>query len=316
MINNIIFLDANTINPNEIDLGIFSNFGNFAYYERTQVNQIIERAKDANIVLTNKTVLNSDTLAQLPKLKYIGVTATGYNCVDIPAAKALGITVCNVAGYSTMSVAQQTMAMILAFTNRLAEHESLADWAAQPDFCYYKNPIIELSGKTLGLVGFGEIAQKVAQMAETFGLKILFYKTSPMANPPYGATQVDFETLLRESDYLSLHCPLTANNQHLIQASTLALMKPTAILINTARGPLVHEADLKVALDTGNIAGAYLDVLSVEPPTANHILAGTRNLKISPHIAWASVEARKRLVDIVYANITNYLAGTPTNVIA
>ncbi len=313
--NNIIFLDAQTINPKEIDLSIFSDFGNFTFHDRTSADQILERVKNAEIVLTNKTVLNAEMLAKLPSLKYIGVTATGYNCVDIAAAKSLGIRVCNVAGYSTMSVAQQTMAMILSFSNRLAEHDSLNKWASQPDFCYYDFPIMELEGKTLGLVGFGEIAQKVAQMAETFGLKIIFSKTSTMLNPPFSAKQVDFDTLLQESDFLSLHCPLTATNQHMINANTLAKMKPSAYLINTARGPLIHEGDLKDALEKNTIAGAYLDVLSVEPPSKKHILDNVKNLKISPHIAWASVEARKRLIGLVYDNIQNYLAGSPSNVI-
>ncbi len=315
MSKNIVFLDAQTINPQEIDLSNFSDFGAFTFYERTSPDQVLERIKNAEIVLTNKTVLSGDVLAQVPLLKYIGVVATGYNCVDIAAAKSLGIRVCNVAGYSTMSVAQQTMAMILAFSNRLSEHDSIKKWAAQPDFSYYDYTIIELQGKTLGLVGFGEIAQKVAQMAETFGLKIIFSKTSPLPNPPFSAQQVDFDTVLRESDFLSLHCPLTASNQHLINAHSLAKMKPTAYLINTARGPLVHEEDLKMALENNTIAGAYLDVLSTEPPAQNHVLENVKNLKISPHLAWASLEARKRLVAIVYSNIKNYLDGQPSNVI-
>jgi glycerate dehydrogenase len=312
----IVFLDAQTINPAEIDLNIFSDFGNFKYYDRTEQAQVLDRIADAEIVLTNKTVLNGEMLCELPHLKYIGVTATGYNCVDIVAAKKLGIRVCNVAGYGTMSVAQQTMAMILSFSNRLAEHNSLEKWASQPDFCYYDFTISDLEGKTLGLIGFGEIAQKVAQIAQTFGMKIIFNKTTPLTNPPEGTSQVDFDTILAESDFLSLHCPLNADNQHLLNASAFTKMKETAIIINTARGPLIQETDLAAALNTYQIAGAYLDVLSAEPPAKDHVLLHAKNLKISPHIAWASIEARTRLVKIVYANIENYLTGKPSNVIA
>jgi glycerate dehydrogenase len=312
----IVFLDAQTINPAEVNLQIFSDFGNFTFYDRTEQAQIFDRIKDAEFVLTNKTVLGREMLSKVPNLKYVGVTATGYNCVDIDAAKEFGIRVCNAAGYSTMSVAQQTMAMILSFSNRLSEHNSLQKWAAQPDFCYYDFSISELEGKTLGLIGFGEIAQKVAQIAQTFGMKIIFTKTTTLETPPANMLQIDFETILAESDYLSLHCPLTANNKEMMNAETFKKMKKTAILINTARGPLVQEIDLSEALNSGQIAGAYLDVLSVEPPTKNHILKDVKNLKISPHIAWASVEARKRLVKIVYTNIKNYISGTPSNVIA
>jgi glycerate dehydrogenase len=315
MFKKIVFLDAYTLNPNEIDLNIFSDFGEFKYYDRTSSEQVLNRIGDAEIVLTNKTVLNEATLKQLPMLKYIGVTATGYNCVDISAAKKMGIRVCNAAGYSTMSVAQQTMAMILAFSNRLAEHESPQKWAGQPDFCYYENSIEELQGKTLGLIGFGEIAQKVAEMAQTFGLKIIFTKTTPLQNPPKGTEQVDFDTLLKRADFLSLHCPLTAENKEILNEIAFTKMKKTAVLINTARGPLINESDLRRALDSGQIAGAYLDVLSVEPPSATHVLFGAKNLKLSPHIAWASLAARKRLIRICYDNLNNFLEGKPSNVI-
>jgi glycerate dehydrogenase len=312
----IVFLDAQTINPAEIDLNIFSDFGNFIYYDRSEQGQVLERIADAELVLTNKTVLSAEMLSKLPNLKYIGVTATGYNCVDITAAKQLGIRVCNAAGYSTMSVAQQTMAMILSYSNRLSEHNSMQKWAAQPDFCYYDFSISELDGKTLGLIGFGEIAQKVAQIAQAFGMKIIFNKTSLLSNSPVGTRQVDFDTILAESDFLSLHCPFNADNKDLLNDAAFSKMKKTAILINTARGPLINEADLANALNIGQISGAYLDVLSVEPPAKNHVLLDVKNLKISPHIAWASIEARTRLVNIVYANIENYLAGKPSNVIA
>lgn len=313
---NIVFLDANTINPNEINLEKFNDFGNFTYFDRTSTaDLVIQRAKNAEILLTNKTIISEQILDQLPHLKYIGVTATGYNIVDVAAAKKRGIVVCNAAGYSTASVAQQTIAMILAFANRLTEHSRFNNWASQPDFCYYNFSLQELAGKKLGLVGFGETAQATARIAQALGMQISIYKPSNLTENPMNVIQTDFETLLKESDYLSLHCPLTAHNQQMMNMETFKKMKSTAILINTARGGLINESDLKEALETDIIAGAYLDVLTTEPPAASHIFANTKNLKISPHIAWASLAARQRLIKIVYENIQNYLEGKPRNVV-
>ncbi|MCP9763311.1 D-2-hydroxyacid dehydrogenase [Lacihabitans soyangensis] len=311
----IVFLDSYTIHPQEIDLSVFSSFGKFIHYDRTPPELVWERAKDAEIVLTNKVVLDRLTMQKLPKLKYIGVTATGYNIVDIAAANELGITVTNARNYSSNSVAQQVFAMILSFSNRLAEHASFEKWASQPDFCYYDNSLTELSGKTIGLIGFGNIAQKVAKIALAFEMKVLVNKRTPLDSPIDGITEVDFETLLLSSDYISLHCPLTADNEKFINSAAFLKMKNTAVLINTARGGLINEEDLKIALNSREISGAYLDVLTVEPPAKDHILADVKNCKVSPHIAWASVEARKKLIEIVIENLKGFLEGKPQNVL-
>lgn len=311
----IVYLDTYTVHPQEIDLSVFSQLGEYVEYDRTLPSEILERAENAEILLTNKVPLNKTTLQKLPKLKYIGVTATGYNIVDIAAANDLGITVTNARNYSSNSVAQQVFAMILSFSNRLAEHASFEKWASQPDFCYYDNSLTELSGKTIGLIGFGNIALKVAKIALAFEMKVLINKRTPLDSPLEGITEVDLETLLISSDYISLHCPLTAENEKFMNAAAFLKMKDTAVLINTARGGLINEEDLKFALNSGEISGAYLDVLTVEPPAKDHILADVKNCKISPHIAWASVEARKKLIQIVYDNLKNFLEGKPKNVI-
>jgi glycerate dehydrogenase len=311
----IVFLDSYTIHPQEIDLSVFNSFGEFIHYDRTPADLVLERAKDAEIVLTNKVVLDRITMQKLPKLKYIGVTATGYNIIDIKAANELGITVTNARNYSSNSVAQQVFAMILSFANRLAEHASFEKWASQPDFCYYDNSLSELSGKTIGLVGFGNIAQKVAQIALAFEMKVLINKRTPLESLIAGITEADIDTLFNSSDYISLHCPLTTENEGFMNSSAFSKMKKTAILINTARGGLINEEDLKNALNSNEIAGAYLDVLAFEPPATGHILANVKNCKISPHIAWASVEARKKLIEIVFENLKGFLEEKPQNVI-
>ena len=311
----IVFLDAYTLNPKQIDLSIFKSLGEFITYDRTKPEELYERIKDADVILTNKTVLNKATIISLPKLRYIGVTATGFNVVDVEAARNKGIVVTNARNYSSNSVAQQVFAMMLAFANRLSEHSDFNRWASQPDFCYFQNNLTELSGKTIGLIGFGNIAQKVAQIALVFDMKVLVNKVRPLAEPIKGIEIVDLDTVLRNSDYLSLHCPLTAENEKFMNAEVFSKMKPSTILINTARGGLINETDLKVALETDQIGGAYLDVLAVEPPSENHILMGVKNLKISPHIAWASFEARQKLVEIVFQNLKAFLEGRSENVL-
>jgi glycerate dehydrogenase len=311
----IVFLDSYTVHPQEVNIDAFNELGEFVHYNRTLPHEVFERAKDAEIVLTNKVVLNRETIEQLPKLKYIGVTATGFNVVDIQAATEHGIMVTNARNYGSNSVAQQVFAMILAFSNRLSEHSDLKKWASQPDFCYYDYSFSELSGKTIGLIGFGNIAQKVAKIALGFEMKVLINKKTPLLNQIEGIAEVDLETLLRNSDFISLHCPLTLENEQFMNNSAFDIMKDSAVLINTARGGLINEVDLKNALESGKIAGAYLDVLAVEPPSENHILASVTNCKISPHIAWATLEARKRLMQIVFDNIKGFLEGKPQNVI-
>ncbi len=311
----IVYLDAHTVNPEEIDLNIFNTFGDFQWFDRTLPEQVVERANQATVLFTNKVKLDSDILNQLPHLKYIGVTATGYNVVDIVAAKELGITVTNAKNYSSNSVAQQVFAMILAFSNRLAEHDNPQKWVKNPDFCYFDYSLMELKDKTLGLIGYGDIGKKVAQIALAFEMKVLVHKKTPFGTVPENISEVNLATILSESDFLSLHCPLTSDNAGFINAESLSKMKASAVLINTARGPLVNEAELADALNAGKIAGAYLDVLSVEPPTKDNPLLAAKNCKISPHIAWGTLEARQRLIDIVYQNLANFLAGNPSNVV-
>lgn len=311
----IVFLDSYTVHPEEINLDVFKVFGEFVHYDRTLPSEVIERAKNAEILLTNKVVLDKTMMSQMPKLKYIGVTATGFNVVDIKAANELDITVTNAKNYSSNSVAQQVFAMILSFANRLSEHSSFESWASQPDFCYYNHSLSELAGKTIGLIGFGNIAQKVAQIALAFDMKVLINKRTPLNSPLEGIEEVELDPLLQTSDFISLHCPLTADNEKFMDASAYKKMKNSAILINTARGGLINEMDLRVALNSGEIAGAYLDVLAVEPPAKDHILADVQNCRISPHIAWASLEARLKLIDIVFENLKCFLEGKPQNVI-
>jgi glycerate dehydrogenase len=311
----IVFLDAFTVHPDEIDLNVFKTLGEFIFYDRTPKNLVWERAHDAEIILTNKTILDKDILGRLPLLKYIGITATGFNVVDIKAANDLGITVTNARDYSTNSVAQQVLAMILSFSNQLSQHDGIKKWSSQPDFCYYSDNLFELSGKTMGLIGFGNIAKKVSTIAHAFGMKILVYKPSPIEQKPEYIEESSLDFLLNNADTISLHCPLTDDNQQFINLENLKKMKKNAILINTARGGLINESDLKIALENDIIGGAYLDVLSVEPPADDHILLNTKNLKISPHIAWASIESRQRLIDIVYHNLHSFLEGKPVNIL-
>ena len=309
---NIVFLDAYTLNPlNDLDLSILNTLGNITLYDRTSPDQIIERAKDAEIILTNKCPLNAQTISQLPNLKYIGVVATGYNIIDIEAAKARRIIVANVRGYSSASVAQLVFSLILGFTNRVTEHAQNIEntWASCHDFCFYHSPLVELEGKTLGIIGLGDIGKKVANIGLGFGMKVLANKRDLTSGGMAGVELCSQEEILQESDFITLHCPLTTDNQQLINKERLTLMKSSAILINTSRGGLVHEQDLADALNTGVIAGAGLDVLSVEPPTLANPLLTAKNTIITPHIAWAGVNARQELLKGVVENIVAFQQG-------
>lgn len=309
---NIVFLDAYTLNPlNDLDLSVLNSLGEITLYDRTSPEQIIEQAKDAEIILTNKCPLNAQTISRLPNLKYIGVTATGYNIVDIDAAKAQGIIVANVRGYSSASVAQLVFSLILGFTNRVAEHAQNIDqtWTACPDFCFYHSPLVELEGKTLGIIGLGDIGKKVANIGLGFGMKVLANKRDLTSGRMTDVELCSQEKIFSESDFITLHCPLTVDNQQLINISTLAQMKPSAILINTSRGGLINESDLAKALNEGLIAGAGLDVLSVEPPTITNPLLTAKNTIITPHIAWAGVNARQELLKGVIENIVAFQQG-------
>jgi glycerate dehydrogenase len=315
---NIVVLDGFTLNPGDLNWEGLKALGTCSIHERTPPDQVFERAKDAEIVLTNKTVLSRETILKLPKLKYIGVLATGYNVVDIAAARERGVPVVNIPTYGTKSVAQMTFAMLLEMTQHVGHHaQTVAEgrWTRSPDFCYWDFPLIELEGLTMGIVGYGRIGQAVGELAVAFGMKVLVNKSTPPKETPKGVQFVDLETLFRQSDVVSLHCPLTPQTKELINAERIGWMKPTAFLINTGRGPLVDELALTNALNSGRIAGAALDVLAVEPPKAENPLFKAKNCLITPHIAWATHAARARLMNIAVANVKAFQDGKAQNVV-
>ena len=308
----IVFLDAYTLNSlNDLDLSVLDTLGRLTLYDRTAKDEIITRTQDADIILTNKCPLDALTISKLPNLKYIGVAATGYNIVDVEAAKNQGIIVTNVRGYSSASVAQLVFSLVLSFTNRVAEHAQSINqtWTSSPDFSFYYSPLTELEGKTLGIIGLGDIGKKVANIGLGFGMKILATKRNPSTGGMRNVEICSEEKLLKESDFVTLHCPLMLENQGFINQKSLSLMKSSAILINTSRGGLVHEIDLAEALNDHKIAGAGLDVLSVEPPTKENPLLTASNTIITPHIAWAGVNARKELLKGMVENIVAFQTG-------
>ena len=315
----ITLLDAHTANPGDLSWAPVESLGTCAIFERTAIGETIARCAGAEVVITNKSVLNREIIESLPALRYIGVTATGYNIVDVAAAKERGIIVTNVPGYSTPSVAQAVFALILELTNHAGHHAKTVSegrWSTCPDFCYWDHPIIELAGRTLGIIGYGDIGAAVSQIALAFGMKVLANRRTWATPPPAGIHPATHEEIFSQSDIISLHCPLTPETQHLINSRTLSLMKTDALLINTGRGPLIDDAALATALNEGTIAGAGLDVLSIEPPPAGNPLFSARNCLITPHIGWASRESRARLIQITADNITAWLAGVPKNVVS
>ena len=310
----IVILDGFTANPGDISWAAIEALGNCKIYDRTGEADVVARAADADIVLTNKTLITQKSLAALPRLRYIGVLATGYNTVDVQAAQQRGILVCNVPEYSTPNVTQAVFALLLELTNRTGHHSQTVHegrWSASPDFCYWDGELVELAGRTLGIVGYGRIGKAVAAVGRAFGMQILAHRRSASDDPQF----VSLDRLLSESDVVSLHCPLVPDTKELINAAKLAQMKPSAFLINTARGALIHEPDLAAALNAERIAGAGLDVLSVEPPLASNPLLSARNCVLTPHIAWATRNARLRLLEVTAANIRGYLLNRPQNVI-
>lgn len=311
----IVVLDGETLNPGDLSWQAISELGDFSCFARTPSAEIIPRAQDAEIVLTNKTPLDANTLAQLPKLKYIGVLATGTNVVDLAAAKELGIVVTNVPAYGPDAVAQMVFAHILHHTQAVAAHHqavAAGQWRNCSDFCFTLMPLQSLKGKTLGLIGYGDIGQQVAKLALAFGMKVLVNTRTEPSDLPQGVSWTSRDTVFKESDILSLHCPLTPETTELINAQTLGLMKPQALLINTARGGLIDEAALAAALTQGKVF-AGVDVLSTEPPSADNPLLTAPNISISPHNAWATKEARQNLLNIATANLSAYLAGERVN---
>ncbi|HTD85693.1 MAG TPA: D-2-hydroxyacid dehydrogenase [Candidatus Binatia bacterium] len=308
---NIVVLDGHTLNPGDLSWDALKKLGPCEVYERCTPEETVPRSANAAIVLTNKVVLNKAYMAAVPTLKYIGVTATGYNIVDVAAARERGIVVTNVPTYGTRSVAQMTFALLLELTQHVGHHaQTVRDgrWTRSPDFCYWDYPLVELDGLTMGIIGFGRIGQAVGELAEAFGMKVRAHSRKSSAE--------DLEKLFRESDVISLHCPLTPETKHLVNAERLSWMKPTAFLLNTSRGPLIDEAALADTLNRGQIAGAGLDVLSVEPPPAGNPLFTAKNCFITPHIAWATRAARSRLIDASIDNVRAFIAGKPKNVVS
>ncbi len=315
----ITVLDGYGMNPGDLSWNKLEELGDVTVYDRTAPSEVINRSAGADILLTNKVVLDRPVIEELPDLKYIGVLATGYNVVDTDAAREKGIIVTNIPSYSTASVAQMVFSLLLAITNGVEHYTSdnrSGRWSRNADFCYWDAPLTELAGKTFGILGFGHIGSKVARIALAFGMKVLALSSKSADSLPAGAEKAEsLDQLLRESDVLSLHCPLTDSTRHIINADTLAKMKPSAILINTGRGPLVDEDALADALNKGKLRGAGVDVLSCEPPAFDNPLLYARNCYTTPHLGWATLEARQRLMDIAVANVANFIEGTPTNVV-
>lgn len=315
----IVVLDGYCLNPGDLTWDALRAFGEVEVHERTAPGEAEARARGAALVLTNKTPLPAAVLERLPDLRYIGVLATGYNIVDVKAAARLGITVTNIPTYGTESVAQFVFALLLELCHHVGLHSDAVragEWSSSPDWSFSKSPLVELAGKTMGVVGFGRIGRAAGRIAEAMGMRVIANDTY-QENPSSweGFRWAGLEELLRESDVVSLHSPLFPQTQGMINARTLAWMKASAFLINTSRGPLIVDSDLAAALNAGRIAGAGLDVLSAEPPLASNPLLSARNCLITPHIAWATREARTRLMDLAIQNIGSFLSGNPVNVI-
>lgn len=315
----IVILDAFTTNPGDLSWDRFNELGEVTAYDYTPEDQIIERCKDAEIIIDNKVVLNKDVLDKLPKLKYIGMLSTGFNVIDTQAAKEKGIIVCNVPTYSTAAVAQLTFALILEIYNQVGIHNEAVhsgEWSSCRDFCFHKTPLIELSGKTIGLIGYGKIGSEVAKIADAFSMNILCYVPSTKPQPNFkNFSFVSLDEIAKQSDIVSLHCPLTPQTTGIINENFISKMKRNAIIINTSRGHAIDEQALADALNSGRIAGAGVDVLSTEPPNENNPLLSCSKCFITPHIAWAGYETRERLVGVVYNNLKSFLSGNPVNVV-
>lgn len=314
----ITVLDGYGMNPGDLSWKGLEELGDVTVYPRTSPDKVVERSRDAEILLTNKVVIGRETIAALPKLCYVGVLATGYNVVDVDAAREHGVTVTNVPAYSTDSVVQMTLSHILNITGRVAHYARLnreGRWSASPDFCYWDTPLTELSGKTIGIVGLGNIGMKVASMARCLGMDVFALTGKDSATLPDGIQKTTLDGLLGVSDVLTLHCPLTEKTRNMINAETIGRMKHGAILINTGRGPLVDEQAVADALVSGQLGGYGADVMCSEPPSADNPLFSAPNAFITPHIAWATLEARQRLMDTAVANVRMFIAGNPQNVV-
>ena len=315
----IVILDGFTTNGGDLSWNGISELGDLTVYDRTAPGEVIDRCLGAEAVLTNKVIITDEVMQALPQLKYIGVMATGYNVVDIDAARRRGIVVTNVPAYSTPSVAQMVFAHLLNITNQVALHDRQVHegrWAGNQDFCFYSAPLIERASKQMEIVGLGQTGSAVAKIALALGMRVMAFTSKPQESLPEGIIKGSLDEMFATSDVVSLHCPLTPDTKHIVNAARLATMKPSAIVINTGRGPLVNEQDLADALNNGTIAAAAVDVLSTEPPTADNPLLAARNCHITPHIAWASQAARARLIDTLASNLKGYISGNVVNNVA
>lgn len=317
-----IILDAYTLNPGDLNWGPLTELANFTIYERTSfstndIQLIIERSKEAEIILTNKTPITKEVIKELPKLKYIGVLATGYDVVDIHAANERNIVVTNIPAYGTNTVAQMTFSLLLELTNHVGLHHQAVkqgEWTSNQDWCFFRKPLLELTGKTLGIIGYGRIGQATSKIAQAFGMNVIASKRTP--NKDLETNQMKFaslDELYAKSDVISLHCPLTEENKGMINKDSIQKMKDGVLIINTARGALIQEADLAEALNNGKVGGAAVDVVSSEPIKENNPLLHAKNCIITPHIAWATKEARQRLLEIAVDNVKSFLTGNPIN---
>ena len=311
----IVITDGYTLNPGDLSWKAFKELGEVIYYDRTAGNEVADRCRNANVIITNKTPVTSAVIQEAKELRLIAVTATGYNIVDIEAAKKRNIPVCNVPAYGTHSVAQHAFALLLELTNHVglnAVSVQEGDWYRSADWCYTRKPVMELKNKTIGIIGLGKIGTQVAMIAMAFGMNVIYYRGKKALK---GAKEVRLHELFMQADFISVHCPLTAENNAFINKEMLELMKPTAFLINTSRGQLIAEKELAVALQKNKLAGAALDVLSVEPPLSGHPLIGLPNCIITPHNAWISFEARSRVMEVTLENVKAVLNGHPVNVV-
>lgn len=314
----IVILEGHAVNPGDLSWDCLKQFGQVTVYPRIAPEDVISRIGDAEIVLINKVPVTAQLLDACPSIRLICVLATGYNVVDCEAAKQRGIPVCNVPAYGTDAVAQFTFSLLLELCNRVGHHDRLVhqgDWAACPDFCFWTTPQMELAGKTIGILGFGRIGRAVGKIAQAFGMNVLAYNRSRCPEGEAIGTYVDLDTLLENSDILSLHCPLTSETNGIINADTIVKMKDGAILLNTARGPLLNEQDVAAALRSGKLRGAAVDVVSREPICPDNPLLTTPNCIITPHMAWAPIESRQRIIDCTVRSIQGFLADSPVNVV-
>ncbi|MBS1801199.1 MAG: D-2-hydroxyacid dehydrogenase [Acidobacteria bacterium] len=315
----IVVLDGFVLNPGDNTWASLEKLGDLQVFDRTAATDVHQRAKDADILLVNKVPLDEKSLESLPKLKFISVLATGYNIVDVSAARSHGVVVSNVPDYGTNTVAQYTMAMLLELCHHVGDHARDVEkgaWAASPDWTFWKTPQVELFGKTMGIVGFGRIGQRVAQLAEAFGMRVIYSSRRARAQEGVAKGDRTLEGLFEEADVVSLHCGLTEENRGMVDRKLLQRMKRSSFLINTARGGLVNEADLADVLNEERIAGAALDVLSAEPPLPGNPLIGAKNCLVTPHMAWSAIEARKRIMQTTVENVRGFLSGAPQNVVS